>query len=118
MIREFKLDNNVFMALTKKMKDHLLKMFFGKTYVPSGLYEMEHYFRIYEPIRFKYEKKDDTIVAISTNFKYGSIITSGKDEKEVDNNIKDAILTSFAVPSSYSKAANIHKVELEEYALA
>jgi len=106
------------MPLTKRIKDQLLKAFLGKTYVPSGLYEIEHYFRLYEPIHFNFEKKDDNIIAISTNFKYGSIITSAKDEKELDENIKDAILTSFEVPSSYSKAANIHKVEQEEYALA
>ncbi len=46
-------------------------------------------------------------VSVSTNFKYGSIIAHGKNDKELDNNIKDAILTSFEVPSSYKKEAAI-----------
>lgn len=48
-------------------------------------------------------------MARSTNFRYGSIITSGKDEQEVDRNIKDAILTSFEIPSAYSADAKLYK---------
>ena len=42
------------------------------------------------------------------------------DEKELDKNIKDAILTSFEIPSSYAKEAKIHRVGdgRKEYALA
>lgn len=77
------------------------------TMAPQGLVELNRYFRYYKPINFKYEHKDGLIVAISTNFQYGSIITSGKDEAELDKNIKDAILTSFEIPSSYAKEASI-----------
>ncbi len=108
------------MSFTRKMKDILLKKLWGKEYVPSGLYELEHYFRIYEPINFKFERKDDEVIAVSTNFKYGSIITSAENEKELDKKIKDAILTSFEIPSSFANKAGLHKVNAnqEAYALA
>ncbi|MBD3359828.1 MAG: hypothetical protein GF365_03950 [Candidatus Buchananbacteria bacterium] len=108
------------MAFTKKMKDILLKKLWGKEYVPSGLYELEHYFRVYEPIHFKHDKQGNEIIAVSTNFKYGSIITSAENEKDLDVKIKDAILTSFELPSSYAEEAGLHKVNenQEAYALA
>lgn len=108
------------MKATKQLKDKIWKLFFAKTYVPGGLYDLEHYFRVYEPICFKYDRKDDEIIAVSTNFKYGAIITSAKNDEELDKKIKDAILTSFEVPSSYAKESGIHKVNAnqEAYALA
>ena len=63
--------------------------------------------------------ENDQHIAISTNFRYGSIVTSGKDVEELEKNIKDAILTSFDIPSSYAKEANILKVGQERgYAFA
>lgn len=108
------------MALLKRAKDRIIKMFYGKTMVPAGLFVLSQYFRNNGPIAFDYKNGDGVIVAISTNFRYGSIVTSGKDQKELDKNIKDAILTSFEVPSSYAEEAKIHKVgeEKREYALA
>ena len=47
---------------------------------------------------------------MSTNFRFGSIITSGKTREELDENIKDAILTSFDVPSAYAKEAAVKSV--------
>ncbi|MFA6424046.1 MAG: hypothetical protein WCV83_01890 [Candidatus Magasanikbacteria bacterium] len=109
------------MSITKKAQDQLIKFLFGKSFVPRGLFELNQYFRLYDPINFKNEKgKDGMIVAVSTNFRYGSIVTSGKDLKTLDENVKDAILTSFDIPSSFAKEAKIYKTSdrQEEYALA
>lgn len=107
------------MTVIKKTKDQLIKLLFGKSVVPAGLVELHHYFRLYGPINFKSENKDGLIVAVSTNFRYGSIVTSGGDQKELDKNIKDAILTSFEVPSSYAHEAHIAQVGRKqgEYAI-
>ncbi len=105
----------------KVMKDSLAKWLLGKATVPSGLNELNRYFRLYDPIHFNHIKQaDGTIVAISENFVYGSIVTSGKDDAELDKNIRDAILTAFEVPSSYAKEAAIHQVgsSAAEYAPA
>jgi hypothetical protein len=107
------------MALIKKTKDQLLKFLYGKGDVPRGLLELNQYFRINGPIHFDYKKERDIIVAISKDFRHGSIITSGKDSEELDKNIKDAILTSFSVPSSYAKEARIINTGKDkQYALA
>lgn len=89
--------------------------------VPNGLYDMSEYFRSYGSIHFdNHTSEDGHIIATSTNFKYGSIITDAAELKELDAKIKDAILTSFEVPSSYAKEAGIQKVgeRSTEYALA
>lgn len=108
------------MTFIKQTKDHLIKLLLGKMTVPRGLVELNQYFRIYKSIDFNEEKVGGRIIATSTNFRYGSIITSGKDTNELDENIKDAILTSFEVPSSYAKEAGIEKTagKKAEYALA
>lgn len=110
------------MSIMKQAKDQLIKLLLGKNTVPEGLFELQRYFRIYGPISFKEEKGDGRIVAISTNFKYGSIITSGKNQAELEENIKDATLTSFEVPSSYAEEAGIKLqksgVKDKEYAVA
>ncbi len=92
----------------------------GSSIVPRGLFELNQYFRIHGPISFNFKTEGDEIIAVSTNFIYGSIVTSGKGQKELDENIKDAILTSFEIPSSYAKEAKIYKVSeaRKEYALA
>ena len=101
------------MSLMKQAKDYITKKFISyinnHKYVPKELFDMMRYFKNYGAIKFEFKKEKDSIVAISTNFIYGSIVTSGKDEKELDENIKDAILTSFDIPSSYAKEANIKK---------
>ena len=108
------------MPIIKKIKDRIFKFIFAGKSIPVSLFELSQYFRFYEPINFKYEKTGDLIIATSTNFRYGSIVTSGRNEEEVDKNIKDAILTAFGVPSSYSKEAKIQKVgeRQKEYAFA
>ncbi len=109
------------MSLTKQIKDQLIKVLLGKASVPRGLFELAQYFRNYGSLNFKYEKgEDDKIIAISTNFRYGSIVTSGKNPEQLDKNVKDAILTSFEIPSSYDREAAIYKVgdKQGEYALA
>ena len=98
------------MPFIKKVKDNLIKFVVGSDLVPKELSDLHAYFRMYGPINFEYKKEGDKIVAVSTNFRYGSIVTSGKNKEELDKNIKDAILTSFDLPSSYAKEARIKKV--------
>ena len=103
----------------KQTKDFIIKALLGKASVPSGLVDLNHYFRVYGPIGFRHEKQEDgSIVVISENFRYGSIITHAKDESELDAKVSDAILTAFEVPSSYAKQADLKRVDKEEYAFA
>jgi len=97
-----------------------VKLLDGNDFVPRGLLDMHIYFRYHDAINFKYLHKKNTIVALSTNFGQGKIITSGKNERELDRNIKDAILTAFEVPSSYAREAKLHRVgeKQKEYALS
>ncbi|MFA6215510.1 MAG: hypothetical protein WC768_03005 [Patescibacteria group bacterium] len=107
------------MSIIKKSKDLILKCFCGEL-IPRSLLDLSEYFRNYGSINFEYKKSDNSIVAISTNFKFGSIVTSGKNYKELDKKIKDAILTSFEVPSSYAQEAKIQRTDetQKQYALA
>ncbi len=108
------------MSIFKQSKDQILKVIAGNKYVPQGLFEASQYFRHNGPIKFEFKKdENNAYIAVSTNFRYGSIITSGNDIEELEKNIKDAILTSFDIPSSYSKEANIHRMgQAKEYAFA
>ena len=114
------------MAFLKIMRDHLAKVLLdGKGFVPRELVELNQYFRRFGPINFDFKKEGALIVGVSTNFKYGSIVTSGKTPEELDRNIKDAILTMFDVPSSYAKEAgivngeeNVSEKKSHSYALA
>lgn len=92
----------------------------GTTSVPVGLYEVSEYFRHNGPIHFDFHTSDGVIVAVSKNFRHGSIITQGHNKAELDAKIKDAILTAFEVPSSYKKEASIKRVgeESQQYVLA
>jgi len=109
------------MSIFKQLKDHALKIAFGDI-VPKGLYEFSEYFRENKVINFQNIKSDGCLIAKSTNFKWGTIITEGKDEKELDENVKDAILTAFEVPSSYIKESGLRKIgalkDRREYAIA
>jgi len=109
------------MSIFKRAKDQLIKfLLISSKTVPQGLFELNRYCRLFGGIHFQYKKEKGTLIAISDGFKLGSIVTSGKDEKELDKNIKDAILTFFEIPSSYSKEASICKVgeRQGEYAIA
>ncbi len=107
------------MSFYKQTKDALIRALIGKNAIPSGLFEMSRYFGLYRTINFHYERQQDgSIVALSTDFKHGSIITSGKDPKELDEKIKDAILTAFEVPSSYAKDVGVHREGETAYAFA
>ena len=109
------------MSIIKQAKDYIVKFFWnGADLVPAGLLELNQYFRANGAITFDNKKEGGVIIAISTNFRYGSIITSANSQEELDKNIKDAILTSFDIPSSYAKEAKLYKVgsEAREYALA
>jgi hypothetical protein len=105
------------MSWKKQSKDWIGKFMLGTAVAPSGLVELNHYFRFYGPIQFREEKQEDgSIVVISENFRYGSIITHAGSKEELDQQVKDAILTAFEVPSSYAKEAGIHRVGDKEYA--
>jgi ABC-type phosphate/phosphonate transport system substrate-binding protein len=108
------------MSFIKQAKDYAVKILWhGKT-VPFELFELSQYFRCNGPINFKNNKEGDEIIAVSTNFRHGTIITSAKTDKELDERVKDAILTAFEVPSSYKKEACIQKQEKKDnvYAFA
>ena len=98
------------MSLIKVAKDNLIKLLLGKAAAPIGLVNLQRYFRIYGEINFNKQVEDGVIIAVSTDFNQGSIVTQGRDEVELDENIKDAILTAFEVPSSYAKEAGIHRI--------
>lgn len=109
------------MSIAKKAKDQLIKVLLGMVSVPRGLFELNQYFRHYGSISFRHEKGENgNIIAISNNFRFGSIVTSGSNLEELDTNIKDAILTSFEIPSSYAREASVQKAgdKQGEYALA
>lgn len=107
------------MSLYKQAKDRLAKFVLGGSVAPRGLVELNRYFRMYGPINFRNEVQEDgTIVAVSENFRYGSIITSAEKPQDLDERIKDAILTAFDVPSSYAKEAGVRRVGVKEYAFA
>jgi len=108
------------MSAIKQAKDYIVKLFWDGKSVPTELFDLSQYFRNYGPIEFECKKEGDRIIAVSKNFRYGSIITSARDLKELDDNIKDAILTSFEVPSSYAKEAALNKTNSENkvYAIA
>ena len=107
------------MSIVKQAKDLATKMTSGRS-VPAGLIEMHRYFKNNGPIKFNQHRKYGLIIAVSNNFIYGSIITSGKNIGELDKNIKDAILTSFEIPSAYAKEAGLCQVDerRREYAIA
>ncbi len=106
----------------KVIKDYIVKASWNNDNLrPKGLFELSEYMRHNSGINFEYHKNEDgSYTAVSTNFRHGSIITQGKDLQELEKNIKDAILTSFEIPSSYAKETKIVKVDAEqkEYALA
>lgn len=107
------------MPFSKRIKDCFLRALSGKDFAPRGLVEINRYFRIHGPIHFDFKEEGGVIIGISKDFKYGSIITSGKSPDELDKNIKDAILTSFEIPSSYSKEAAIKNLGKDKmYAIA
>lgn len=108
------------MSIVKQTKDYLKKYFWYGKRMPSELSELFQYFKNYGAINFEFKKEGDEIVAISKNFRHGSIVTSAKTEKELNNKIKDAILTAFKVPSSYKNIAKINRAgnNNNEYAFA
>ncbi|MDO8582404.1 MAG: hypothetical protein Q7R63_00190 [bacterium] len=108
------------MKITKILRDYLAKILLGTASVPRGLFELNQYFRHYGPINFKKHQEGGMIIAVSDNFRFGSIVTSGSNEKDVDMNIRDAILTAFEIPSAYQKEAAIIRVQdlKSGYALA
>lgn len=107
------------MNLAKIVKDQIIRFFLGSDAVPKGLSELHHYFRSYGPINFRSEiQEDGSVVLISENFRYGSIITRVEKQQNPDDKITDAILTAFEVPSSYAGEAGVRRIGGKEYAFA
>lgn len=107
------------MSLFKQTKDWLSKFVIPEEVKPSGLVELNKYFRLYGPIHFEHKLQEDgSIVAISSDFKYGSIIAHAKSEERLETEIVDAILTSFEVPSSYAREAQVQRVGKKQYAFS
>ncbi len=112
------------MKVLKVIKDKIYKTFLVPYGVaPQGLVDMYEYFKDYkEGIIFEFKTDNGIITAISTNFKWGTIVTEARTKKELDKNIKDAILTAFEIPSSYAKEAKIERIgsvkKANQYALA
>lgn len=106
--------------MIKQIKDKILKLIFGNEYVPEGLLELYKYFRHNDPIDFNVTFENGKHIAVSKNFRHGSIVTSASSKEDLDKNIKDAILTSFDIPSSYSKEAALSEVgqKTKSYAVA
>lgn len=108
------------MGWFKRGRDRFIRFTLGEYSVPRGLFELSEYFRQNGSVNFELHKEDGEIVAVSTDFRCGSIITSGKSPDELDKNIRDAILTMFDVPSSYEKEAGVARTDKRsnQYALA
>ena len=107
----------------KEIKDGIVKSITASNSANVELRELFAYFQTYGPISFDFviSKDSGLIVAKSKNFHFGSIITSGRNPKELDSNIKDAILTAFDVPSVYLQESNLKKVgdaKVAQYAIA
>ena len=109
------------MKIAKVIKDYIIKKLrFGYS-VPRELFELSDYFRHFGAINFEHKKGDNgRLIAVSSNFRYGSVVASGKNPEDLEKNIKDAILTAFDVPSVYNKEADVKKVSRasKEYAFA
>jgi hypothetical protein len=107
------------MSIYKQAKDRMIRFMIGKNAAPAGLVDLNHYFRVYGPIRFRHETQEDgSVIAMSENFRYGSIMTRADVPSELDEMVMDAILSAFEVPSSYAKEAGVHRVGNTEYAFA
>lgn len=99
------------MSVIKQVKDWLFRAYLGEGVVPSGLVELTRYLASNkEGINFVIRRENDVFIAVSSNFRFGSIITEGETEQILDENIQDAILTAFSVPSSYRTEAHLVKI--------
>ncbi len=95
--------------MMKFIRDKAAKALFSGFYIPEGLLEWKLYSRDFGGINFRIEEKENVFVASSKNFRHGSIITTGESREDLEENIRDAILTAFEIPSSYAKEASIVK---------
>ncbi|MDO8469794.1 MAG: hypothetical protein Q7S84_02100 [bacterium] len=97
------------MNIFKVAKDRVGKFILGTSTVPSGLLDLHRYFKNFGPIRFEHHREGDTLVSVSANFTYGSIVAHGRTPEELDRSVKDGILTAFSVPSAYAPEAAIRR---------
>lgn len=99
------------MSLSKIFIDSLTKLVRGPECVPRGVADFQRYFRYYKKIEFRVTSEDGVFIAESVDFKYGAIVTSGATKQELDNNIEDAILTAFEIPSVYAHEVPLTKMQ-------
>jgi hypothetical protein len=95
------------MGVAKVIKDNLDKHIFNRNKFISEINGFRRYFALYDSINFNIHQEDGVFVAKSTDYKYGSIITSADSKEEIEKEIKDAILTSFGIPSAYANEAKV-----------
>ncbi len=95
------------MKITKILKDAVVRALLGNSSIPKGLFDLSQYSKHYGSIKFNFHKEDGKTVAVSEDFRFGSIVTEAANERELDVKIKDAILTAFEIPSAYSREAYI-----------
>jgi len=73
------------MAILKVLTDQLAKALFDtKGVLPRELFDLNQYFRHHGPINFSFKREGGFIIAVSTDFRHGSIISSGKNQEELD----------------------------------
>lgn len=92
----------------KEIKDSIIKIAFGGDYISQEVKDAQEYFRDFD-ISFDHHFEDGVIIAVSNNFRHGSIVASGKNYEELDDNVKDAIYTAFSIPSAYSDQVKLFK---------
>lgn len=97
------------MSFSKELRDKLLRLVAGNDFRPRGLVDLQEYFRHNPEITFELTKKDGGFIAHSKNFRYGSIVTVAKSLETLDHSVRDAILTTFEIPSSYEEEAGIRR---------
>ncbi|MFH1146046.1 MAG: hypothetical protein V1707_03745 [bacterium] len=92
----------------------------GGQYGCRAVRELRQYFTAYGPIEFTINQEEGRLVAVSSNFRHGSIVTHGSTSQELDQNIEDAILTAFDVPAVYKHQARPRRLNSGEprYAVA
>jgi hypothetical protein len=105
------------MEVLKVVKDHIDKWVFHRGQMPLEVKEWKKYVAVNGAVTFKFDEQEDgSWVASSTNFKYGSIITSADSKEDLDSEIKDAILTAFSIPSAYAGEAKVLNSKDLQYA--
>lgn len=107
---------------SKLVKDAFHRYVLGEKY-STQLQDAREYFKLYGAIEFEQVHDTNTgeMIAVSKNFKRGTIVTSGMNQADLDEHIHDAILTMFDIPAIYSdklKIARADRASVSRYAIA